>query len=128
MALPSVVQNARKRTLTITWKDDDGNPIDLTGAVLYAIKWDADNVESSITGTLTISNAAAGIFTWATSAADVATAGTYYVQFGAKYPTGTYEISYRTQWRVFEAFHFAFISPSLSPSASVSPSPSASPS
>ncbi len=126
MALASVVQNARKRSQTITWTDDGGTAINLTNAVLYGVMWDKDNAERSITGTLALVTAASGIFSWTYSAADVATAGTYYVQFGAKYSDGTYEISYRMQWHVYESFNFPWISPSLSPSASVSPSPSAS--
>jgi len=102
MALASAVQYARKRVQTITWKDDANNAIDLTGATLIGIIERA-GVQSLITGTLTLVTAASGIFSWTYSAADVATAGAYLVQFRAKYTSaGTSEITYRTAWRVLE--------------------------
>jgi len=127
MALASAVQYARKRIQTITWKDDADNAIDLTGATLIGIIERA-GVQSLITGTLTLVTAASGIFSWTYSAADVATAGSHFVQFYARYASDSSkpEISYRTLWHVLPSFDFPFVSPSLSPSASISPSASAS--
>jgi hypothetical protein len=124
-ALPNAVQYARKRTQTITWTDEDGIPVNLTGATLMGII-DRAGTESLITGTLTVTGATTGVFTWAYSAADVAEAGHYFVQFYARYSADSSlpEISYRHQWHVLPSFDFPFVSPSLSPSASVSPSAS----
>jgi hypothetical protein len=132
MPLANAIQYARKRSQTITWTDEDGTAINLTGATLRAIKWDRNENETSVTGTLTLVTAASGIFTWAYSEYDVATAGTFMVQFIANYPGSLAELSYRTPWRVFESFNFPLVSasasPSISSSRSVSPSPSRSPS
>lgn len=125
--LAPAVQHARKRSQTITWKDDDGNAINLTGATITGIIERA-GVQTSITGTLSITSASAGIFTWTYSAADVAQAGSYFVQFRAKYADSLSEISYRTQWRVFPSFDWPLVSASTSPSGSSSPSASPSPS
>ena len=75
MSLAPAIQYARKRTQTITWKDDDGAAIDLTGATITGIIERA-GVQTAITGTLSLVTAASGIFSWAFSAADVAQAGT----------------------------------------------------
>ena len=122
-ALANAVQYARKRTQTITWTDEDGVPVNLTSAALLGII-DRGGVESLITGTLTVTGAATGVFTWAYSAADVAEAGTFFVQFYARYSGGSElpEISYRHRWHVAPSFDFPFVSPSVSPSASPSAS------
>jgi hypothetical protein len=128
MPLAKAVQYARKRSQTITWKDEDGAAINLTGAVLTGII-ERDGVQTAITGTLALSVAASGIFTWAYSAADVAVPGTFYVWFRAKYASDSLsEISYRTEWKVLPAGNFELVSASVSPSASASPSASPSPS
>lgn len=124
MALANALQHARKRSQRITWQDEDQAAIDLTGATLTGIIERA-GVQTAITGTLTLVTAASGIFSWAYSAADVAQAGSFFVQFRAKYSADSLsEISYRTRWTVLPAFDFELVSPSVSPSASVSPSPS----
>lgn len=123
--LASAVQYATKRTQTITWTDEDGIPIVLTGATLYGVI-DRRGIQALITGTLTVTGATTGVFTWTYSAADVAQAGTFFVQFYAKYSSGGPELSYRTRWHVSPGFDFPFASPSVSPSASISPSASAS--
>ena len=125
MALANAIQHARKRSQQITWQDEDEAAIDLTGATLTGII-ERSGVQTAITGTLTLVTAASGIFSWAYSSADVAQAGSFFVQFRAKYSADSLsEISYRTKWTVLPAFDFELVSPSLSPSASVSPSPSA---
>ncbi len=124
MPLANAVQYARKRAQVITWTDEDGNAIDLTGATLRGIKVAEDGTETSITGTLALVTAASGVFSWTYSEADVATPGDYMAQFVAVYGDHLPEISYRHSWRVFPSFNFALISPSISPSASVSPSAS----
>ena len=128
MALAPAVQHARKRPQTITWKDDYGNAIDLSGATITGIV-ERNGVQTAITGTFALVTATSGIFSWTFSAADVAQAGTFFVQFRAKYSSDKLsEISYRTQWRVLPAFDFELVSASVSPSRSGSPSASPSPS
>lgn len=126
MPLANFIQYARKRAQTITWTDDDGNALDLTGATLYGRMENSRTLErKSVTGTLVLSNAPAGVFIWTPSAADVADAGNFMVQFKAIYQSdGKSERSYKTALKVFESFD----SPSASPSASASASPSVSPS
>lgn len=125
MALPPAVQFSRKRSITITWTDDDGAAINLTGSTITGIIERA-GVQTAITGTLALSVAASGIFTWTFSAADVAQAGSFFVMFRAKYSDTLSEISYRTPWKVLPAFDFELVSASTSPSHSASPSASAS--
>lgn len=126
MGLSNAIQYSTKRVNRVTWTRDDTThtPIDLTNATLYGII-DRAGVQTAITGTLALVTAASGIFDWTYSAADVAQAGDFYVQFYAKYSGGP-ELSYRTLWHVLPSFDFAFASPSVSPSASASASPSAS--
>lgn len=124
MSLASAIQHARKRGQIITWTDEDGAAIDLTGSTVTGII-DRNGVQTAITGTLTLSGTPTnGIFTWAYSAADVAQAGTFFVQFRAKYSDHLSEISHRTQWIVLPAFDFELVSASISPSGSASPSAS----
>lgn len=127
MALSAAVQHSRKRSQTITWKDDDGAAVTLTGATITGII-DRGGTQTAITGVLTVTGATTGVFTWAYSAADVAQAGSFHVQFRAKYADSLSEISYRMPWRVLPAFAFELVSASTSPSASASPSASPSPS
>lgn len=125
MGLAPALQYARKRSQTITWRDDDNAAIDLTGATLTGII-ERGGTQTAITGTLTVTGASSGVFTWAYSAADVAEAGTFFVQFRAKYSDSLSEFSYRTRWQVLPSFDFELVSASASPSASPSPSASAS--
>jgi|SRR3990172_2408288 len=127
MPLAPAVQNARKRAQVITWKDDDDTAIDLTGSTLYGKIRAGDNTVRSITGTLALTTATSGIFTWTYSVADLATPGAFQVQFMAVYASDDLrEKTYLSPWRVFESLDFT--SPSASASASLSPSPSLSPS
>ena len=128
MALAPAVQHARKRLQTITWEDDDGAAIDLTGSTITGII-ERGGVQTAITGTFALVTATSGIFSWTYSAADVSQAGTFFSQFRAKYSSDSKsEISYRTQWRVLPSFNFELVSASISPSGSSSPSASPSPS
>jgi hypothetical protein len=86
MALAAAIQNARHTAQLVTWVDGDGDPQDLTGATLTGrIMADADGDTRAVDGTLTITGAAAGQFTWAYGAADVADDGAFRVQFVATY-------------------------------------------
>jgi len=89
MALGEAVQGSVRPAQSITWTDADGTPIDLTGATIAGtMRSIANNVTAVITGDLTVTDGAAGRFTWQYSAADVSIAGTYEAQFTATYPSG----------------------------------------
>jgi hypothetical protein len=118
MALSSAVQHSRKRSQIITWTDDDGVAINLTGATLTGFKRDRHGADTTITGVLAVTNAAAGIFSWAYSAADVAVPGAYRVVFTASYTDSLDEVSPFHAWRVLEGKNIASVSPSASASAS----------
>lgn len=127
MPMPPTIQYARQRVLVLTWEDDDHNAIDLTGATITGII-ERSGVQTAITGTLALVTAASGIFSWTYSAADVAQAGAFFVQFRAKFSGSLSEFSYRHKWQVLPSFAFELVSASTSPSGSSSPSASPSPS
>jgi hypothetical protein len=100
MALPNAVAGATYLPATISWQDDGGTPIDLTGATLSGtIEAWLDGSRREITGDLTISDPAAGVFQWDYSEEDVGTAGMYWVQFSADFG-GEVHKSSRTSWKV----------------------------
>jgi len=89
MALAAAVQGARRPSQTITWTDDNGAPLDLSGAVITArIRNTTSNQTAASDGTFTVVTAASGIFRWDYSPADVATAGDFEVQFTATFTAG----------------------------------------
>ena len=86
MALASAVQGARRPAQEITWTRDGSTAEDLTGATITGwIRNRNTGVTRAIAGTLTVTSAAAGVFTWTYSAADVADAGEFDVQFNAAF-------------------------------------------
>ncbi len=86
MALAAAVQGARRPSQTITWTDDNGTALDLSGATITArIRNVTSNEAAASDGAFTVVTAASGIFRWDYSAADVATAGDFEVQFTAAY-------------------------------------------
>ena len=86
MALAAAVQGARRPSQTITWTDENGTALDLSGATITArIRNTTANTTVASDGAFTVVTAACGIFRWDYSAADVATAGSYEVQFTATY-------------------------------------------
>jgi hypothetical protein len=85
MALAAAVQNARHTAQAITWTDGDGDAQDLTGATLTGRIMAQNGETRAIDGTLAITGAAAGEFTWTYGAADVADDGSFRVQFVATY-------------------------------------------
>jgi hypothetical protein len=104
MALPNAVVGATYIPATITWTDEDGTAINLAGATLTGTieSW-LDGSQREITGTLTVTNAANGVFQWDYSAGDVLTAGMYFVQFTADFG-GELHRSSRTSWKVEPGF------------------------
>jgi TRAP-type mannitol/chloroaromatic compound transport system substrate-binding protein len=103
--LAPAIQNATRPSQVITWTRGDSSPENLTDAVITAKIYDAStNVSRAVTGSLSITTAAAGVFTWAYSPADVLIAGAFEVQFTATFslaPTVAKTISER--WHVLVA-------------------------
>lgn len=84
--LADAIAGATRPSQTITWaRISEGSaqsiPEDLTGATMSGKIQNNAGVTRSITGVLTVTDGPAGIFTWDYGTADVATAGTFSVQF-----------------------------------------------
>lgn len=90
--LQSAIQGSTFTEQEITWTRDDGLAQDLTASTLTGTirVIHKPTTERSITGTLTITDATNGIFTWDYSTADVADCGNFQVQFKADY-TGEFD-------------------------------------
>lgn len=104
MALAYAVAGATRPSQVITWTRDDSTAENLTGATLTGTIKDSAGTVRAITGTLSVTTAASGIFTWDYSAADVASAGNFIVQFTAAFgsnPTPARTI--KSQWTIHEA-------------------------
>ncbi len=104
MALARAVQGAKRPSQLITWSDEDGNAVDLTGAIIAARLRNSGGTTRASDGTFTITNAAGGIFRWDYGTADVATADTFAVQFTATFSSApTPARSLVADWIVLEA-------------------------
>lgn len=98
------VQGARRRGKLLTWKDEDGTPVDLTGAIITAIIINQrSGVAVASDGTFTLVTPLSGIFTWAFGVQDVATAGDYRVQFTATYADSRVERTFADTWVLYPA-------------------------
>lgn len=76
MALASAVAGARHTVQTITWTQDGTTPQNLTGATVTGLLRNiATGVVRAIDGTLTVTGATTGVFTWNYGALDVGTVG-----------------------------------------------------
>lgn len=106
MALAQAIQDSLRPSQFITWTRADGVAENLTGATITGkIRDNAIGVIRDIAGTLTVTDGADGVFTWAYHADDVATAGKFMVQFKAVFgddPSPARTIA--SEWFVYEAF------------------------
>ncbi len=102
MALADAVQGAKRPSQQITWTDEDGNALDLSGATITGrIRDETTGIARDIDGTLAIVTAASGIFSWDYGTQDVGTAGTFAVQFIATYGSNpTPAKSFTSSWIV----------------------------
>lgn len=108
MALAAAVAGALRPSQTITWARADGTPEVLDGATLTGkIRDRYTGATRAIAGTLTIIDGAGGVFRWDYAPEDVATAGTFDVQFNAAWTAGpgvqTPARTFVAQWTVAEA-------------------------
>lgn len=86
MALANAVKGGLRPSQSITWKRADGSAEDLTGATITGQIRDTSTRETrTVTGVLLVLDGAAGVFVWDYSAADVAEAGQFDVQFTAAF-------------------------------------------
>lgn len=86
----------------ITWEIEEGDALNLTGAAITGIRHNrATGVNKALTGTMTVTDAAAGKFQWTPSTTDVSDVGLFLVQFTATIATKA-EISKRARWRVLD--------------------------
>ena len=104
MALSKAIVGSNHRAQSITWKDERGNALVLTGATITAGKRDHDGTTvTAVDGTLALSDGPNGVFTWTYGTNDISTAGTYVVQFFATYADTTIEKNFTEQFIVAEA-------------------------
>jgi hypothetical protein len=99
-SLQPAVKNDRHTGQSITWYAGS-TPKVLTGATITGTITDTTTGTSrAITGALSLSDAANGVFTWAYSAADTGTVGVYDVQFTATYADQLSDSSFTISWTV----------------------------
>lgn len=101
--LPNWVAGALRPSMLLTWyRDGTTTAEDLTGATLTGTitKLFGDGATRAIAGTLTVTDAAGGVFRWDFDAADVVE-GVYLVQFNAAFGSGpTPAIPFEARWQV----------------------------
>lgn len=86
MPYSPIVSTDTGYTFTITWQDDSGAAVNLTGAtVTLRLQPLPPSTAATFaaTGTITLTTPASGIFTFVPSATDVSTAASYSAQFRA---------------------------------------------
>ena len=105
MALANAIQGAKRPSQNITWKREDGTPEDLTGATITGkLLLRGQLAATSISGTFTVVDGPNGVFRWDYGTSDVATAGTYKVQFVASFGADpTPAKTFITEWVVVES-------------------------
>ena len=105
MALAKAVEGARHTAQQITWSDEDGNAVNLTGATITGYKKaNSDGTITALDGAFALVTPASGIFTWTYGAADVGTVGRYEVQLIATYGDSTKDKSLHYAWEVIDAY------------------------
>lgn len=98
------VQGATRIPLRLTWVDTNGAAVDLTGATITARMTNDGTTVRAVTGSLNVVNpGTAGQFDWDFSAADVATAGVWQVQFTATFSGNEYHRSFSALLTIDEA-------------------------
>ena len=105
MGLSKAIQGSNHTVQQITWKDERGNAVDLTGATITGKKHPHNDASSvvAVDGTLALVTATSGIFSWAYGSVDVGTAGSFVVQFIATFADTTKEKSFKEEFKVEDA-------------------------
>jgi hypothetical protein len=105
MSLAKAVEGARHTAQQITWTDEDGTAVNLTGSTITGYKKaNSDGTISALDGALALVTPASGIFSWTYGATDVGTVGTYKVQFIATYGDSTKDKSLAYDWEVIDGY------------------------
>lgn len=106
MALPSAVRGGLRPSLLIQWAARDGEPLNLSGAIITASIRDRVTGEvAPSAGVFVVTDAANGWFRWDFDASDVAATGVFDVWFTAGFDTGpTPARTFRTEWTVEEGY------------------------
>jgi hypothetical protein len=105
MAFPDWVQGARRPSPLITfYREGSTTPEPLTGATITGTLT-RGGTTTAITGACTVTDGAGGIFRYDPSAADVAVAGAFRIQFTAAFPSGqTPARTFWLDWHIREAY------------------------
>lgn len=86
--LAAAVVGAKRPSQVITWTDEDGAPLDLSGATITArIVNTTTGTAADSDGQFVITDGPGGEFRWDYGSQDVATQGMYQVQFTAAFGT-----------------------------------------
>lgn len=104
--LRKAIQNSRKRGQRVVWRDEEGNPVDLTTIVSIVARITNSNtgVTVSSDGTFTPQPPLSdGVFLWSYGTADLSTPGDYLVQFVGTDGAGLQVRSYEDTWTVLRA-------------------------
>jgi len=110
MGLPVAIEGSDHTVITITWKDEDDDVVDLTDATITG-KMRVHDASAAATdiggggddGTLAVTDATAGEFTWTYGANNIGTVGTFNVQFIATYSDTSIEKCFIEQFVVKDA-------------------------
>ncbi len=104
MALARAVQGAIRtgQTITVTYEGTT-TAYPITGTLSGRMRNKATGIEQVITGALAATTPGGSSFSWAYSAADVATAGIFDAQFKADYGASGYDLSITEDFEVLEA-------------------------
>lgn len=103
MSLPSVVQGSLRPSLQITWlRRNTETPEDLTDATISGtLRLHGSTELRAIAGALQVIDGPNGVFQWDLDTLDVATPGTYSVEFTAVFASGpTPGKTFGSTWRV----------------------------
>lgn len=89
MAITPWYLGETRPTWSLTWTDDAGAAINLTGATVAMRIRQPNTTTAPGAGVVNVTNAVAGQFTYAVAALDFPVAGSYTVQASAVYGDGT---------------------------------------
>ena len=108
MSLSGVVEGARHIAQQITWNERDSfnvlSSVDLSGSTITAKKRDSEGTITAVDGSLNFEDTGSdGIFNWTYGVNDVATPGTFEIQFIATFGDSTKDKTLIEKWIVYEA-------------------------
>lgn len=102
--LAPAVQDSRRTPQIISWLDEDGRPLVLTGATITGrIESKLDGTARAIDGNLSIYDGPNGMFEWEYGVLDVGEAGFFFVQFIATFGVDSEDRTLVEDWEVVRA-------------------------